>query len=512
MALSPVDYLIFTIYIIVVITVGVYYSRKQENSADYFLAGRNLTWWIIGGSLIASNISTEHFVGMSGSGYEMGLAIASYEWLAAVTLVLAGKFLLPVFLKNQIYTMPQFLEIRFNHLVRAILSVLMIFAYIFIALAAVLYSGGLVINTLFGFSLIFSILILSIIAGAYTVYGGLKAVVFTDIVQVIVLIIGGIIATVIGINAIGGLGNLWATSHDKFHMVLPLDHPELPWIGVFIGLWIPNIFYWGCNQFITQRALAAKSIEEAQKGVVFAGFLKLLIPFIVVVPGIIAFSLYGSEIPRADMAYPYLLSRLLPVGLRGVILAALMGAIMSSLDSMLNSTATIFTVDIYSRYLHKRNEEKHLIKVGRISTVVILVLATSIAPLLTRFHLIFSYIQKFWGFVSPGVVVTFLFGVFWKRATSRGALAALILSIPVYSALQYIMPGAAFLNQMSVSFTILSIIMIVVSLFWKSEKDIAKQREIDMERDTVLKKTSKIYNRLSIILIVIVVLLYIIFF
>ena len=512
MALSPVDYLIFAVYIIIVISIGVYFSRKQENSADYFLAGRNLTWWIIGGSLIASNISTEHFVGMAGSGYEMGLAIASYEWLAAVTLVLVGKFFLPVFIKHQVYTMPQFLEIRFNHLVRAILSVLMIFAYIFIALAAVLYSGGLVINTLFGFSLIFSILILSIIAGAYTVYGGLKAVVFTDIVQVIVLIIGGIIATIIGINAIGGLGNLWATSHDKFHMVLPLDHPELPWIGVFIGLWIPNIFYWGCNQFITQRALAAKSIEEAQKGVVFAGFLKLLIPFIVVVPGIIAFSLYGSEIPRADMAYPYLLSRLLPVGLRGIILAALMGAIMSSLDSMLNSTATIFTVDIYSRYLHKRNEEKHLIKVGRISTVVILVLATSIAPLLAQFHLIFSYIQKFWGFVSPGVVVTFLFGVFWKRATSRGALAALILSIPVYSALQYIMPGAAFLNQMSVSFTILSIIMILVSLFWKSEKDIEKQREIDIGKYTALMKTSKSYNCLSIILIILVISLYIIFF
>ena len=512
MALSQIDYLIFGLYIVVVIGIGIYYSRKQDNAADYFLAGRNLTWWIIGGSLIASNISTEHFVGMAGSGFEMGLAIASYEWLAAVTLVLVGKYMLPVFIKNQIYTMPQFLEVRFNHVVRAILSVLMIIAYVLVALASVLYSGGLVIHTLFNFPLLWSIIILSIIAGAYTVYGGLKAVVYTDMVQVFVLLLGGIIATVIGINAIGGLGNLWATSSDKFHMVLPRNHPELPWLGVFVGLWIPNIFYWGCNQFITQRTLAAKNIEEARKGVVFAGYLKLLIPFIVVVPGIIAFSLYGSEIPRADMAYPYLLSRLLPSGLKGIVFAALIGAIMSSLDSMLNSCATIFTFDIYNRYINKSKDERNLIKVGRISTIIILIVAALIAPLLTHFHLIFSYIQKFWGFVSPGVVVTFMFGIFWKRATARGAIASLLFSAPVYLALQYMMPNAAFLNQMTISFIILSFIMVLVSLIWKLESEIAEKKALDIAENLALTRTSKMYNRFSLVLIGLVVFLYIVFF
>jgi len=508
MALSVIDYFFLGIYLVIVLAVGIYFSRKQENAADYFLAGRNLTWWIIGGSLIASNISTEHFIGMSGSGFEMGFAIASYEWLAAITLILVGKFLLPVFIKNQIYTMPEFMEIRYNHVVRAILSVVMIFGYVLIALAAVIYSGGLVINTLFDFPLLWSIIILSLIAGTYTVYGGLKAVVYTDVIQVITLILGGIITTIIGLKAIGGVGALWAASGDKFHMVLPLDHPELPWLGVFVGLWIPNIFYWGCNQFITQRTLAAKNIEEAQKGVLFAGFLKLLIPFIVVIPGIIAYSLYRSEIPRADMAYPFLIARLVPSGLLGIILAALLGAIMSSIDSMLNSCATIFTVDIYHRYIKKESSDKHLIKTGRIATVVAIVIATAIAPFLSNFHLIFSYIQKFWGFISPGVVVVFLFGIFWKRATARGALVSLALSIPVYMILQIIFPDMAFLNQMIISLAILSFLMVVVSITEKPDPEKATNFRDYMK----LIRTSKSFNRISIVLITLVVALYIIFF
>ncbi|MBT4485685.1 MAG: sodium/solute symporter, partial [Candidatus Latescibacteria bacterium] len=305
-SLSLIDYVTLTLYIIIVVAIGIYFSRKHDSSVDYFLAGRNLSWWTIGGSLVASNISTESFVGMSGSGYKMGLAIACYDWLAAVGLIIVAKFLLPLFIKNRIYTMPEFLEIRYNHIVRFILSVMMIFGYVMIALAAVLYSGGLVIHTMFDFPLIWSIIVLAVVAGAYTVYGGLKAVVYTDIVQVITLLLGGIIATIIGLKAIGGIGSFWAQSSDKFHLVLPLDHPELPWIGVFVGLWIPNIFYWGCNQFITQRTLAAKNIHEAQIGVVFASFIKLIMPFIVVIPGIIAYALYSDEIPRADMAYPYL--------------------------------------------------------------------------------------------------------------------------------------------------------------------------------------------------------------
>lgn len=508
MELSFPDYFFLGLYFVVVFSIGIFFSRRQKDSTDYFLAGRRLTWWLIGSSLIAANISTEHFIGMAGSGYQMGLAISSYEWLAALALILVGKFLLPVFIKNQIYTMPQFLEIRYNHVVRAILSVMMMFGYTFIALAAILYAGGLAVHTLFNIPLTLSIIVLSIIACAYTTYGGLKAVVYTDVIHVFALILGGIIATFLGIRAIGGFGNLWVTSADKFHMVLPSNHPELPWFGVFVGLWIPNMFYWGCNQFITQRTLAAKNIEEAQKGVVFAGYLKLLIPLIVVIPGIIAFSLYSKELPRADMAYPYLIKQLVPPGFRGIIFAALVAATVSSLDSLCNSCATIFTLDIYKRYINKISTEKRLIVVGRITTVLAVIIATIIAPLLSQFHLIFSYIQKFWGFISPGVVVVFFFGIFWKRATSRGAIISLASSIPVYAALQRIVPEMAFLNQMVVSLIILSLVMITASYTQKPDYE----RAIEMADYRKLIKTTKTFNITSIILIGIVITLYILFF
>ncbi len=507
-SLSLIDYVTLTLYIIIVVAIGIYFSRKHDSSVDYFLAGRNLSWWTIGGSLVASNISTESFVGMSGSGYKMGLAIACYDWLAAVGLIIVAKFLLPLFIKNRIYTMPEFLEIRYNHIVRFILSVMMIFGYVMIALAAVLYSGGLVIHTMFDFPLIWSIIVLAVVAGAYTVYGGLKAVVYTDIVQVITLLLGGIIATIIGLKAIGGIGSFWAQSSDKFHLVLPLDHPELPWIGVFVGLWIPNIFYWGCNQFITQRTLAAKNIHEAQIGVVFASFIKLIMPFIVVIPGIIAYALYSDEIPRADMAYPYLISRLVPCGLIGIIFAGLVGAIMSSLDSMLNSSATILTIDIYKRYINKNSSEKHLITVCRIAAIVVLVIAATIAPLLTHFELIFSYIQKFWGFISPGVVVVFLFGIFWKRSNASGAIASLVMSIPVYLALQFIFPDMAFLNQMTISFMILSLIMVIVSL----SSEPFPERSINMQDYLKLIKTPRTFNILSGVIIGVVITFYAVFF
>ncbi len=295
-------------------------SRRERDAADYFLAGRNLPWWLIGISLIASNISTEHFVGMAGSAVDFGLAIASYEWMAALTLIIVARWFLPKLLANRITTMPEYLEQRFDDKSRTWLAVYMLLAYVFVALATVLYSGGLALQTIFDVPLVWGITVLAVFAGAYTAYGGLKDVVWSDLIQGSMLILGGALTTVLALRAIGGWDGLMGEAGDKFHMVLPLDHPELPWFAVFFGgLWIANLFYWGCNQFITQRALGARNVVQARYGVLFAAYIKLLIPFIVVIPGIVAAVLYADDLSRSDMAYPLLLQRLLPIILIAII-------------------------------------------------------------------------------------------------------------------------------------------------------------------------------------------------
>ena len=328
------DLLVFLVYLAVVAAVGILASRKEKESDDYFLAGRNLTWWIIGGSLIAANISTHHFIGMSGRGYEIGLAVASYEWIAAIALILYGKFFLPYYLKSRIVTMPEFLKIRFSDRVRLSYAIISLIGYIVIELAVVLYTGSLAIYSIFGLPMGVGLAILCVVGGGYTIYGGFKSVAYTDIIQVTVLICGGLAVTLLGLHKVGaaspdyghsilgGFRAILADSPEKFHMVRPWNDPELPWIGVFFGgMWLANIFYWGCNQFITQRTLAAKSVWHGQMGVVFAGFLKLLVPVLVVLPGIIAFRLYNPEtgiaksefvMEKADMAFPTLVKQLLP--------------------------------------------------------------------------------------------------------------------------------------------------------------------------------------------------------
>lgn len=470
MRLAAVDYLIFAGYLAITIAVGLYLSRKEDDTADYFLAGRQLRWWLIGASLIATNISTEHFVGMAGSGYRYGLAIASYEWMAAVTMVLVGWWFLPAFLRHGVYTMPQFLEVRFNQHARALLAVYLLLAYVFVAIAAVVYSGAVAVGVLFGVKLWMGIALISGVTGLYTIYGGLKAVVFTDFVQFLFLLAGGVIATVLGLRAIGGVGELLARAPDKFHTVLPLSHPELPWFGVFFGgLWIANLFYWGCNQYITQRTLAARSLAEGQHGILFAAFLKLITPLFVVIPGIIAWALYGDRIARPDQAYPFLISAIVPRGLAGLIFAALLAAVMSTLSSMLNSSATIFTMDLYRRYAAAgpTADETRLIHVGRWSGLVILVLATSWACVLqfvAQVGGIFSYMQEFWGIITPGVAVVFLLGLFWKRATARGAVTGLVVTVPITVAVKLLAHRMAFLNQMFIAGLLVLACVAVVSL------------------------------------------------
>jgi SSS family solute:Na+ symporter len=467
MNLSILDITAFCLFIAFVIGVSLYASRKEDTGEDYFLAGRRLTWWLIGFSLIASNISTEHFVGMAGRGYDIGLAIASYEWMAAVTLVIVAFFFLPHFLRSGIYTMPEFLEYRFNVVTRTIMATFMMLAYVLVALATVLYSGALALEAVFGIDTLLGIWLIGLLAGMYTVYGGLKAVVWSDLIQGIALILGGLLVTFLGFRAIGGVGAFAEVAGDKLHTVLPWNHPEMPWVAVFIGgLWIPNLFYWGLNQFITQRTLGARSLRDGQRGIILAASLKLLIPFIIVFPGIMAAEIYGDAIANPDQAYPVMIREILPAGLTGIMFAALFGAVMSTLDSLLNSAATIFTIDLYQRHLRKGDATPaQLVTVGRIATGVLVVVGCAWAPLVARAGSVFEYIQMFWGFISPGIVVSFFFGLFWKKTPPVAASGAMLLGIPVYGLLLWSLPEVAFLHHMMITGLLLALFMTGVTLW-----------------------------------------------
>jgi len=442
------DILVFGVYLAVVATVGILASRKRGESDDYFLASRNLTWWIIGGSLIAANISTHHFIGMAGRGYEIGLAIASFEWIAAVALVLYGKFFLPYYLKTRITTMPEFLERRFNDKVRLVYAIISLIGYIVIELAVVLYTGSLAVHSIFGLPLGWGLVILCVVGGGYTIYGGFKAVAYTDVIQVTVLILGGLTVTLLGLHKVGvlspehgasvlgGFRTILAGTPEKFHMVRAWNDPELPWIGVFFGgMWLANIFYWGCNQFITQRSLSARNVWHGQMGVVFAGFLKLLVPLLVVLPGIIAFRLYHPEtgllraecvLDKADLAFPTLVKQLLPTGLTGLVMAGLTGCVMSHIASMMSASSSILTFDIYKNYLKPGATSADLVRFGRITSLLVLLAATCVGFYLRDLKAIFIYIQKYWSIAYPSVCALFLAGFFYPRATGRGALIAII--------------------------------------------------------------------------------------
>ncbi|MCK4645533.1 MAG: solute:sodium symporter family transporter [Candidatus Aminicenantes bacterium] len=488
MELSWLDIGFFLAFICFVVGFSLYKSRKKkETSEDYFLAGRSLGWYLIGFSLIASNISTEQFVGMSGqSAGHVGMAVASYEWIAAITLVVIALFFLPKFLKSGIFTIPEFFEHRYNPIPRAIMAFYTVIIYVAVTIAAVLYSGGLTLHTIFGVNLTTSVWIIGIVAAFYTTYGGLRAVVWADLIQGSALIIGGIITMILGFIAVGGVGSFLQTNADRLHMILPSNHIEIPWTALIIGIWIPNFYYWGLNQYIMQRTLGARSLSQGQLGIVFAASLKLLIPFMVVFPGIIALQLYKDQLSTADQAYPVLIKNLIPAGFKGFMFAAIFGAIMSSLDSMLNSASTIFTMDLYKRHFKKDASPQSLITIGRMMTAVFVVVGCFIAPQLgnPKFQGIFHYIQDFQGFISPGILAAFVFGLIFKRAPPSAAITALILNVPVYGILHLnYFAHIVFLNKMAITFAILILAMAIVTVLrpLQEPKSLPSKSGIDLK-------------------------------
>ena len=473
MELSYWDGLAFALFLAAVVGISIYASRKEETSEDYFLAGRNLSWWLIGFSLIASNISTEHFVGMAGAGFgQAGMAIASYEWIAAVALVIIGLFLLPLYLRLGIYTMPEFLENRYGSKARTLMAFYMMIAYVGVAIAAVLYSGALGLSAVFGLDLTLGIWLIGILAGIYTIYGGLKAVVWSDLLQGSALLLGGAAVALIGLGKVGGLSEFLTQNAGKMHVILPADHPDIPWTAMLFGIWIPNFFYWGFNQFITQRTLGAKSLAQGQNGIMLAAAIKLIIPFIIIFPGIMAFQLFRDQIASPDQAYPVLIKHLLPIGLRGILFAALAGAVMSSLDSMLNSASTIFTMDIYKQHVNPEGDARQTIRIGRIATAFFVVAGCLLAPLPARFEGVFQYIQLVWGFISPAIVAVFVFGLIFRRAPQKAALTAMLVGVPLYGLLLWQLPGVAFLNHMALTFTVLIIVMAAITVISPLEKPV----------------------------------------
>ncbi len=522
---EPLDLAIFLGYLFLIIGIGIWVSRgkkgQEKTAEDYFLASKALPWWAIGTSLIAANISAEQMVGMSGQGFGLGLAIASYEWMAAITLLIVAKFFLPIFLEKKLYTIPQFVEQRYSVELKTILAIFWIALFTFVNLTTVLLLGAMAIDTIIGGEpgefFYWAIFGLAFVAAAYSLWGGLAAVAWTDVLQVSLLVIGGAITTYLALVNLTPEGGLIAGlklvfeevgqripefngEFGKFNMILSKDHPsysELPGIGVLIGgLWVANLYYWGFNQYIIQRALAAKNLREAQNGLALAGFLKLLIPLIVVIPGIVAFVYYmqneGTNIVEGvgtalyvenppyqanDNAFPWLIRTFVPTGLKGLVVAALAAAIVSSLASMMNSVSTIFTMDIYRQYINPNANNRQTVSVGRGVAALALVIAIALAPLMQSSRGIFNVIQEYTGLVSPGILAVFMLGLFYKKATNRGAVVGVILSIVIALLFKFIpvwtqTDPLPFLDQMGYTFLITCFIIAGVSyLDGKGEND-----------------------------------------
>lgn len=562
--LNTIDYVVLVAYALLILSVGLWVSRtkkgEQKTAEDYFLAGKTLPWWAIGASLIAANISAEQFIGMSGSGFAIGLAIASYEWMAAITLVVVGKFFLPVFIEKKLYTIPEFIEQRFSTNLKTILAIFWIALYIFVNLTSVLYLGAKALDTVIGGGtgsiLIYSIIGLALFAASYSLWGGLAAVAWTDVIQVALLLFGGLVAMYLGLShvapdgsVISGFRYLYEVVPEKFSMIVTKGEIitpdgrdawwDLPGLAVLIGgMWVANLYYWGFNQYIIQRTLAAKSLRESQRGIVFAAFLKLILPLVVVIPGIIAYvmnadpegNLVRETLDPAfinaegnisnDNAFPWLISKYVPAGIKGLVLAALAAAIVSSLASMVNSTATIFTMDIYKPYIKPGASETNMVTVGRIVVGASLLIAIFIAPQLGSLGQVFQYIQEYTGLVSPGILGVFLMGLFWKKATNNAAIWGVVLSIPIAmylkigpngwaegSAVEGLFITLPFMHQMFITCLMTIGIIMLVSYLENKGQDDAKGLRLSKD----MFRTEPVFNISATVVMLILAFLYVVF-
>ena len=560
---ATADYLVFIVYIIILVGMGLFLSRtkkgEEKSSTDYFLAGNTLTWWAVGASLIAANISAEQFIGMSGSAFASGIAQAAYELMAAATLLVVGKFLLPLMIEKKIFTIPQFLRERYNWGVGFAFSLLWLFLYVFVNLTSVAWLGALAIQQILGLptDMIINvagieidqvrmciILSLFIIAGIYSIYGGLASVAWTDVMQVTFLVGGGLITAYAALSVIGdemGLGGAWdALAHIKdylasidgdkhFNLVVTRNEELYPVINgvvdnagnivqkedpfftnpgivlIFGALWLTNLGYWGFNQYIIQKGLAAKSLDEAKKGMVFAAFLKILIPFIVCIPGVCAFYIMNApecdalretlagSIARSDDAYPFLIRNFTPTVVKGLSFAALAAAVISSLASMFNSTSTLFTMDIYKQFINKNASEKKLVNVGRMTSVTALIIALiAVYPLMGGIDQAFQFIQEYSAFVYPGVVVIFGLGLLWKRASGTAAVVCAIGTFAFSIIYKFAFPEMPFLVRSGVVFITLVILFVWISL--KSKKSVPAD---ELDEHTI--KTQLFWSRIMFI-------------
>lgn len=517
MALETIDIVIIAAYALALLGIALAVSRQPKgstkNTEDYFLAGRALPWWAIGASLIASNISAEQIIGQSGQGFAVGIAIAAYEWQAALVLIIVAKFFLPIFLKRRIYTMPQFLAQRYGDGVKTLMSVFWVALYTAVNLTTVLWLGGLAVSSLTGWGVIGAMAALAAFAALYSLYGGLKAVALTDIIQVVILIVGGLAITWIALDAlagadgpIAGLGLLMNAMPGHFEMILDQDNPaysDLPGIWTLLGgLWVLHFSYWGFNQYIIQRALGAESLGEAQKGLAFAAFLKLLVPFIVVIPGIAAVmlaqqgTLDGSALAaQSDRTYGELMA-FAPAGLRGLVFAALIAAIVSSLASMMNSISTIFTMDLYRSWRPERTET-HYVTVGRITAFAAMAIALVLArPFIGGFESAFQTVQEYTGFIAPGIVIVFLLGFFDNRANAAGAYTALLGSVAANVMLKFAAPDIPFIIRIWIVFVVALIAAILISRLTgkPDEEQTVRVRDIAFA-------TSALFNTLALLVI-----------
>ena len=555
------DYLVFAAYIIILVGMGLFLSRtkkgEEKSSTDYFLAGNTLTWWAVGASLIAANISAEQFIGMSGSAFASGIAPAAYELMAAATLLVVGKFLLPLMIEKKIFTIPQFLRERYNWGVGLAFSLLWLFLYVFVNLTSVAWLGALAIQQILGLptDMIINvggmeidqvrmciILSLFLIAGIYSIYGGLASVAWTDVMQVTFLVGGGLITAYAALSVIGdemGLGGAWdALSHIKdylaqdpadkhFNLVVTRNVDAYPVVQddpfftnpgivlIFGALWLTNLGYWGFNQYIIQKGLAAKSLDEAKKGMVFAAFLKILIPFIVCIPGVCAFyimnapecealreSLAGA-ITRSDDAYPFLIRNFTPTVVKGLSFAALAAAVISSLASMFNSTSTLFTMDIYKQFINKNASETRLVNVGRLTSVSALIIALiAVYPLMGGIDQAFQFIQEYSAFVYPGVVVIFGLGLLWKRASGTAAVVCAIGTFAFSIIYKFAFPDMPFLVRSGIVFITLVILFVWISL--KSKKSVAADV---LDENTI--KTQLFWSRIMFVIAAVSIVLFV---